>query len=198
MRKSFAILIILTLTFGVAADSYGNVSSAAVLFLRIAAGARAAGMGEAFVAVADDATTTHWNPAGLGTYPLSSKWFEIKVPEYLQPIKKMAILKNESFKEDYKSYDIWALSKLGLVKFNPDDNSHLSVIDPQVCRERCPQKFCTHACPAQVYRWETEENLISVAFEGCLECGSCRIACPHLNIEWRFPTGGFGISHKFG
>lgn len=118
MRKSFAVLIILTLTFGVAADSYGNVSSAAVLFLRIAAGARAAGIGEAFVAVADDATTTHWNPAGLGTYPLSSKWFEIKVPEYLQPIKKMAILKNESFKEDYKSYDIWALSKLGLVKFN--------------------------------------------------------------------------------
>ncbi|MBU1208420.1 MAG: hypothetical protein KKH04_16085 [Proteobacteria bacterium] len=32
-------------------------------------------------------------------------------------------------------------------------------------------------------------NLISVAYEGCLECGSCRIGCPHLNIEWRFPRG---------
>jgi ferredoxin like protein len=31
-----------------------------------------------------------------------------------------------------------------------------------------------------------------------LECGSCRIACPLLNIEWRFPKGGYGISHKFG
>jgi len=39
---------------------------------------------------------------------------------------------------------------------------------------------------------------ISVSYEGCLECGSCRIGCPHLNIEWRFPTGGYGISHRFG
>ena len=30
-------------------------------------GARAEGMGGAFVAVADDATAVYWNPAGLGT-----------------------------------------------------------------------------------------------------------------------------------
>src|SRR6478752_2017533 len=30
-------------------------------------GVRAAGMGGAFVAVADDATAVHWNPAGLAT-----------------------------------------------------------------------------------------------------------------------------------
>ncbi len=40
-------------------------SEAAVPFLLISPGARAAGMGEAFVAVADDATAIHWNPAGL-------------------------------------------------------------------------------------------------------------------------------------
>lgn len=51
-------------------------------------------------------------------------------------------------------------------------------------------------CPANVYR--LEKDRISVAYEGCLECGSCRIGCPLLNIEWRFPTGGYGISHKFG
>jgi ferredoxin like protein len=43
-----------------------------------------------------------------------------------------------------------------------------------------------------------ERNRISINYEGCLECGSCRIGCPHLNIEWRFPTGGYGIRHKFG
>lgn len=41
------------------------VSEAGVLFLLISPGAKAAGMGEAFVAVADDATATFWNPGGL-------------------------------------------------------------------------------------------------------------------------------------
>ena len=43
----------------------GGVSKSAVLFLRIAPGARQAGMGEAFCALADDATAVYWNPAGL-------------------------------------------------------------------------------------------------------------------------------------
>ncbi len=34
-------------------------------FLKVGVGARAAGMGEAFVAVSDDALATYWNPAGL-------------------------------------------------------------------------------------------------------------------------------------
>jgi hypothetical protein len=40
-------------------------SQAAVLFLQISPGAKAAGMGETFVAMADDATAVYWNPAGL-------------------------------------------------------------------------------------------------------------------------------------
>jgi hypothetical protein len=57
------------------------ISQAGVLFLMIAPGARASGMGEAFVAVADDATASYWNPAGLagqrGTEVafMHSKWF---------------------------------------------------------------------------------------------------------------------------
>ena len=35
-------------------------------FLSLGAGARALGMGGSFVAIADDATATYWNPAGLG------------------------------------------------------------------------------------------------------------------------------------
>jgi ferredoxin like protein len=89
--------------------------------------------------------------------------------------------------------------KLGLVKFNPDEQSHLRVIDPEVCRRQCPPKYCTHTCPAQVYRWEEEEELISIAFEGCLECGTCRTGgCPFDNIEMRYPRGGFGVQYRFG
>ncbi len=41
------------------------VSEAAVIWLLISPGSRPAGMGEAFVALADDASATWWNPAGL-------------------------------------------------------------------------------------------------------------------------------------
>ncbi|MBT6158485.1 MAG: hypothetical protein HOH91_00960, partial [Candidatus Marinimicrobia bacterium] len=41
-------------------------SEAGAIFLLIAPGARAGGMGEAQVAVADDAYASYWNPAGLG------------------------------------------------------------------------------------------------------------------------------------
>ncbi|MEZ4655325.1 MAG: PorV/PorQ family protein [Candidatus Eisenbacteria bacterium] len=43
-----------------AADKYAGE------FLRIGVGARALGMGGAFVALADDASAAYWNPAGLG------------------------------------------------------------------------------------------------------------------------------------
>ncbi|MFA6001917.1 MAG: 4Fe-4S dicluster domain-containing protein [Thermoleophilia bacterium] len=90
-------------------------------------------------------------------------------------------------------------ARLGLVKFIPDEKSHLSVIDPEVCKTRCPQKFCTHTCPAQVYRWEDEEKLISIAFEGCLECGTCRSGgCPWENIEMSYPRGGYGVQYRLG
>src|SRR6185295_19386651 len=36
-------------------------------FLRIGVGARALGMGSAFVGLADDGTAAYWNPAGIAT-----------------------------------------------------------------------------------------------------------------------------------
>ncbi len=118
MRRIVKLIIALTIVVGTAPVIQAGVSSSAVLFLRIAAGARAAGMGEAFVAVADDATATHWNPAGLGNYPLSSKWFEINVPEYLKPLRKVALFQNDAAEIDHNRYDIWALSEAGLVRYS--------------------------------------------------------------------------------
>src|SRR6476661_8533907 len=42
----------------------------------LASGTRAQGMGQAFVAVADDASAVLWNPAGLATGALASAVFE--------------------------------------------------------------------------------------------------------------------------
>lgn len=47
--------------FGAVFDDAGTAAP----FLSIGTGARAAAMGEAFVAVADDASAAYWNPAGL-------------------------------------------------------------------------------------------------------------------------------------
>ena len=86
--------------------------------------------------------------------------------------------------------------KLFLDRFRVDEEPHLRIRDGSVCRDQCIDQPCLYFCPANVYKMEKDH--ISVTYEGCLECGSCRIGCPHLNIEWRFPTGGYGISHKFG
>lgn len=85
--------------------------------------------------------------------------------------------------------------KLFANRFRPHGESHLAIIDPAVCL-KCADRPCTTFCPAKVYSWD--DNRISIAFEGCLECGTCRIGCPFANIRWRYPKGGFGISHKFG
>ncbi len=45
--------------------SAGEPGSSGFTFLRLGSGARAGGMGEAFTAVADDATSIYWNPAGM-------------------------------------------------------------------------------------------------------------------------------------
>jgi len=64
MKKYVIIISILLAMVFVAQQVYG-VSEAALLFLLISPGARPAGMGEAFVAVADDASAVFWNSAGL-------------------------------------------------------------------------------------------------------------------------------------
>ena len=115
-RRLFTVLIASSVVLALASSGYA-VSEAGVLFLRIAPGARAAGMGEAFVATADDATATHWNPAGLGAYPLAETWKEAKVPARLRPLKAIAALKTEGGGE-YRSYDIWAITPQGLVRYD--------------------------------------------------------------------------------
>jgi hypothetical protein len=64
MKKLIAVLLLIVFMLTAASNLFA-VSEAAVLFLLISPGARAAGMGEAFVAVADDATAAFWNPGGL-------------------------------------------------------------------------------------------------------------------------------------
>lgn len=62
-------------------------------FLKIGVGARAAGMGEAYVAVGQDASATYWNPAGianaLGTevHATHNEWISDVRYEYLAAVR---------------------------------------------------------------------------------------------------------------
>ncbi len=87
--------------------------------------------------------------------------------------------------------------RLYTIRYKADDVSHLIIADQDVCAT-CVGKWCTTFCPADVYDWHGEEQMTSVAYENCIECGTCRIACPHENIEWVYPKGGYGITYKFG
>jgi len=118
MRKIIFLSLILCLTAMIISPiSKADVSRSGVLFLRIAAGARAAGMGEAFVAISDDATATHWNPAGLGLYPLTANWLEYPLPPQFA-LKSIALLRNDVPEMNYKRYDVWALSDLDLFRLH--------------------------------------------------------------------------------
>lgn len=81
-------------------------------------------------------------------------------------------------------------------KYNVDEHqSHLAVKEMTICRD-CADKPCTRFCPASVYVWE--QNTLTVQYSGCLECGSCRFACPYDNIAWQYPRGGYGVIIKHG
>ncbi len=115
--KRLLSLTIFLLLFSFVSQTYADISDAALLYLRIAPGARAAGMGEAYVAVADDATSTHWNPAGLGASPLATNWQNKNIPQYLQPITEIATVKARAG-SGHNQYDVWTISAQGLVRFD--------------------------------------------------------------------------------
>ncbi|MCP4583992.1 MAG: PorV/PorQ family protein [candidate division Zixibacteria bacterium] len=106
MKKILVYLPVLMILL--TAQLFGQVSQTAVPFLLIAPGARPGGMGETFVAIADDATATHWNPAGLGRYPLSPDWLKLKTGQDRQ-IEKIALVENNMPETNYKKYDVWAI-----------------------------------------------------------------------------------------
>jgi ferredoxin like protein len=87
--------------------------------------------------------------------------------------------------------------KLFTIRYKCSDHSHLALKEPEVCA-RCAGKSCNTFCPAEVYGWDEESKVNHVAYENCVECGTCRIACPSDNVAWAYPMGGYGISYRFG
>ena len=87
--------------------------------------------------------------------------------------------------------------KLYVTKFKADDRSHLGVKDPSRCLE-CVHKQCTIACPTRCWA-RNEDGTVTVSYEGCVECGTCRIVCNEFrNVYWVYPRGGYGVIYRYG
>ncbi|MAF27354.1 MAG: hypothetical protein CME07_05760 [Gemmatimonadetes bacterium] len=128
VRIAFACVSIAVLSHTPA--SAASPGDTGLAFLKIGVGARAAGMGEAYVAVAQDATSQHWNPAGIATarglevHASHNEWISDVRYEWLAAVKglrghavgvHMALLSmgelegrdaNGDFTENFRAWDM--------------------------------------------------------------------------------------------
>lgn len=76
-----------------------------------------------------------------------------------------------------------------------DEKPHI-VVDYEKCAKLCEKKPCTRLCPGGCYTLIDDRILFS--YEGCVECGTCRIICPEEAVTWDYPLSGRGVQYRFG
>ena len=69
------------------------------------------------------------------------------------------------------------------------------VVDSGKCAI-CDSKPCINLCPAGCFTLLGSKIVFS--YEGCLECGTCRVVCPKGAVQWNYPLSGRGIHYRFG
>ncbi len=75
-----------------------------------------------------------------------------------------------------------------------DEEPHI-VVDYEKC-SHCKEKPCVYLCPAGCFTMLGDKILFS--YEGCVECGTCRVVCPMKAIDWNHPRSGRGIHFRYG
>jgi len=97
MKKYILMFVLMIFAGAVESKTNENAGTCVGQFLKIGAGTRPCGMGEAFSAVADDVNAIYWNPAGLmqvqekqGTFMHNEWLYDVKYEflAYCQPTKR--------------------------------------------------------------------------------------------------------------
>ncbi len=86
-------------------------------------------------------------------------------------------------------------SKLGLDVFKHDTEPHIRIKPDKAKDQRL--KAAVLVCPAGLYS-ENTEGEVELTIDGCLECGTCRLACGTEVLDWNYPSGGAGVQFRFG
>lgn len=85
---------------------------------------------------------------------------------------------------------------LALDKYEVDEsNAHVELVDDPDTEEFLK---LVRVCPAALYKIDAEGNK-SFDYAGCLECGTCRIACGDTIVKkWENPGPTMGVQYRFG
>ena len=124
MKKISKLIFITSLISGIifAQDDFKRVGKSGFGFLKISPSARAAGMGDAFTAIADDVTTIFYNPAGLTN--LDKFVFNFNHTDW---IVNSSIISGAIAKPFGRNGAIG----LSIVKFDTEDFEETTVLDPE-------------------------------------------------------------------
>ncbi|MEN2999160.1 MAG: 4Fe-4S dicluster domain-containing protein [Acidilobaceae archaeon] len=72
-----------------------------------------------------------------------------------------------------------------------DEERHIEVLK----QDGLPIKALQLLCPMGCYSMAGEKLLMS--YEGCVECGTCRVLSRPEQIRWEFPKSGRGIQYRY-
>lgn len=86
-------------------------------------------------------------------------------------------------------------AKLGVNVFKPDKARHINI--KPGCEKDPRLKAAIYVCPAGLYSMN-DRGEVELDIDGCLECGTCRIACGPEVLEWYYPGGESGVQFRFG
>ena len=86
--------------------------------------------------------------------------------------------------------------KLGHNVFHVDGDAHIQVNEDYGDQGLIDRLIM--ACPAKLYS-KREDGTVEFNYEGCLECGTCRVLAGGRIIKsWDHPIGGMGIVFRQG
>ncbi len=85
---------------------------------------------------------------------------------------------------------------LAVNKFEVDEeHAHIELVDDPDMREFLK---LVRVCPAGLYKVDAE-GIKSFDYAGCLECGTCRIACEGTIVKkWVNPGPTMGVEYRYG
>jgi ferredoxin-like protein FixX len=85
---------------------------------------------------------------------------------------------------------------LGLNKYKVDEeNAHIELVEAPSHEEFLK---LVRVCPAALYKID-EEGKQTFDYAGCLECGTCRVACGTTIIKkWEYPGPEMGVEYRYG